>query len=152
MKEMSDSFPNIVYGLSDHTISNHACFGAVALGASILERHFTDSMQRSGPDIVCSMDPIAASELLEGVSILFDQRGGKKGALKEEQATIDFAFSTIVTIAPIKKGDLFTKDNIWVKRPGTGEILAEHFNDLLGKRASDDIPIDHHVNWKNIEK
>ncbi len=152
MTELQLSFPEALFGLSDHTLTNHACFGAVALGASILERHFTDSMQRSGPDIVCSMDPIAASELLEGVSILFDQRGGKKGALKEEQATIDFAFSTIVTIAPIKKGDLFTKDNIWVKRPGTGEILAEHFNDLLGKRASDDIPIDYHVNWKNIEK
>tara|TARA_B100000780_G_scaffold277660_1_gene248896 strand:+ start:1083 stop:2123 length:1041 start_codon:yes stop_codon:yes gene_type:complete len=152
MTELQLSFPDALVGLSDHTLTNHACFGAVALGASILERHFTDTMQRSGPDIVCSMDPTAASELLDGVSILFDQRGGKKGALKEEQATIDFAFSTIVTIAPIKKGDLFTKDNIWVKRPGTGEILAEHFNDLIGKRASDDIPIDHHVNWKNIEK
>ena len=152
MTELQLSFPEALVGLSDHTLTNHACFGAVALGASILERHFTDTMQRSGPDIICSMDPAAARELLDGVSILFDQRGGKKGALKEEQATIDFAFSTIVTIAPIKKGDLFTKDNIWVKRPGTGEILAEHFNDLLGKRASDNISTDHHVNWKNIEK
>jgi N-acetylneuraminate synthase len=152
MTELQQSFPNALVGLSDHTLTNHACFGAVALGASILERHFTDTLQRSGPDIVCSMDPTAASELLEGVSILFDQRGGKKGAVKEEQATIDFAFSTIVSIAPIKKGDIFTKENIWVKRPGTGEILAEHFNDVLGKRSSADIPIDCHITWKSIDK
>jgi len=152
MTELQLSFPEALVGLSDHTLTNHACFGAVALGASILERHFTDTMQRSGPDIVCSMDPTAASELLDGVSILFDQRGGKKGAVKEEQATIDFAFSTIVTIAPIKKGDIFNKDNIWVKRPGTGEIMAEYFNDVLGKRSSTDIPIDHHVSWLDIEK
>lgn len=152
MTELQLSFPNAIVGLSDHTLTNHACFGAVALGASILERHFTDTMQRSGPDIVCSMDPAAASELLDGVSILFDQRGGKKGALKEEQATIDFAFSTVVAIAPIKKGEIFNKDNIWVKRPGTGEIKAEYFNDVLGKRSSNDITIDHHINWIDVEK
>ena len=152
MTELQQSFPNGLVGLSDHTLTNHACFGAVALGASILERHFTDTLQRPGPDIVCSMDPAAASELLEGVSILFDQRGGRKGAVKEEQATIDFAFSTIVSIAPIKKGDIFTKENIWVKRPGTGEILAEHFNDVLGKRSSTDIPIDCHITWKSIDQ
>ena len=52
LKELSEAFPNNVYGLSDHTTSNLACFGAVALGASILERHFTDRMDRSGPDII----------------------------------------------------------------------------------------------------
>ena len=52
MKELHEAFPNQVFGLSDHTTSNHACFGAVALGASILERHFTDYMERTGPDII----------------------------------------------------------------------------------------------------
>ena len=56
MTELMTAFPNAVVGLSDHTTSNLACLGAVALGASILERHFTDSMSRPGPDIVCSMD------------------------------------------------------------------------------------------------
>ena len=63
MSELAHNFPNSVIGLSDHTITNHACFGSVALGASILERHYTDSMSRKGPDIVNSMDPIAAKEL-----------------------------------------------------------------------------------------
>ena len=57
MVELAQAFPRAIVGLSDHTTNNLACFGAVALGACILERHFTDSMDRKGPDIVCSMDP-----------------------------------------------------------------------------------------------
>ena len=64
MLELQNSFPNAVIGLSDHTVSNRACFAATALGASILERHFTDKMDRSGPDIINSMDPIALKELI----------------------------------------------------------------------------------------
>ena len=56
MQELMDNFPNIPIGLSDHTVSNLACLSAVALGASVLERHFTDHMNRQGPDIICSMD------------------------------------------------------------------------------------------------
>lgn len=152
MTQLQDEFPDAVVGLSDHTITNHACLGAVALGASILERHFTDTMEREGPDIVCSMDPDAASDLLNGIDIIYDQRGGQKGALAEEQATIDFAFATVVAISSIKKGEIFSKDNIWVKRPGTGEILAEHFDEVLGKKASVDIAVDDHVSWADIVK
>ena len=75
LQEMQKKFPNTVVGLSDHSVSNHACFGAVALGASILERHFTDSMDRKGPDIICSMDSEKLNELIEGSRILFEQRG-----------------------------------------------------------------------------
>jgi sialic acid synthase SpsE len=150
MVELQENFEEAVIGLSDHTISNHACFGAVALGASILERHFTDSMDRQGPDIICSMDSLACKELINGVKIISKQRGGKKGPVYEEQVTIDFAFSTICTLKPIKKGDLFTKDNIWVKRPGTGGILAEHYNKILGKTASKDILEDIQIQLEDI--
>ena len=51
----------------------------------------------------------------------------------------------------IKKGDYLTKDNIWVKRPGTGEILAEDYNEIIGKRAVSDILNDTHLTWKDIE-
>lgn len=145
MVELQNEFPNAVVGLSDHTITNHACFGAVALGASILERHFTDSMTREGPDIICSMDPLAAEELIEGSEIIFHQRGGSKGAVPEEKPTIDFAFATVVSIQNIKAGQTFSKENIWVKRPGTGEILAEEYKNLLGKKATRDIEIDEHI-------
>lgn len=150
MVEVQKSFPDAVVGLSDHTISNHACFGAVALGASILERHFTDTMNRQGPDIICSMDLQATKELVDGSKIIAQQRGGVKGPAAEEQVTIDFAFATICTIKPIKAGDIFTKENIWVKRPGKGGILAEEYENVLGKIATNDINNDEQITWRDI--
>jgi len=151
LQELHNSFPNIVFGLSDHTISNHACFGAVALGASILERHFTDYMSRTGPDIVCSMDEKDCKELIEGSSLIWKMRGGTKKAAQEEQVTIDFAFATVCTISNILEGEVLTKDNIWVKRPGTGKILAEHFDSIIGKKATRNIVIDEQLNWNDFE-
>jgi N-acetylneuraminate synthase len=142
MVEMHQAFPDKVFGLSDHTLNNNACLAAVALGASILERHFTDTMSRMGPDILCSMDEQACAELIKSSNEIWQMRGGKKEPAKEEQVTIDFAFATVCTIANIKQGEVLTKANIWVKRPGTGEILAEYFNDLLGKKATRNIEND----------
>ena len=150
MEVLMNEFPDLIIGLSDHTVSNHACFGAVALGASILERHFTDTMTREGPDIICSMDPIQAKDLIEGANILFSQRGGSKEPAKEEQVTIDFAFATVVSIADISKGDTFTKENLWVKRPGTGEILAAEYQNILGKKANKFIPNNTHLRKEDI--
>ena len=151
MQELSNAFPNNVFGLSDHTLTNHACLGAVALGASILERHFTDHKQRTGPDIVCSMDEDECKELIKGSNLIWQMRGGKKEPAKEEQVTIDFAFATLVSIKPIKKGEVFTKENIWVKRPGTGEILAEEFSSILGKKASVNLNSDEQLKRSDIE-
>lgn len=145
MVELAKTFPNAVIGLSDHTTTNVACLGAVALGASILERHFTDRMDRVGPDIVCSMDEQSCRELIEQSRMLHSELGGTKGPAKEEQVTIDFAFATVVTIAPVKAGEPFTMKNLWVKRPGTGEFLAERFESILGKTATRDIPADTHL-------
>ena len=151
MQELQKEFPNAVIGLSDHTTSNLACFGAVALGASILERHFTDSMDRKGPDIVNSMDPEALSDLINGSIELAKMRGGKKEAAKEEKVTMDFAFATVVTIKVVRKGEKFSRKNIWVKRPGSGGVLAEKFNDLLNKKSLRDIPTDTHLSKSDIE-
>ncbi len=151
MKELHEAFPNQVFGLSDHTTSNLACFGAVALGASILERHFTDYMERTGPDIICSMDEKSCKELIEGSELIWKMRGGKKKPAEEEKVTIDFAFATVCTISNIKKGEQFTKENLWVKRPGTGEVSAEKFNELIGKKASRDLINDEQLTWNDIE-
>lgn len=151
ISRLQKEFPDAVVGLSDHTVNNLACFGAIALGASILERHFTDRMDRPGPDISCSMDPQSLSELILGSRILKQERGGDKTFVKEEQPTIDFAYASVVTIDNVKKGDRFTESNIWVKRPGTGEIRAEHFSRLLGKRSRRDIPADDQLQWNDIE-
>ncbi|WP_299527072.1 N-acetylneuraminate synthase family protein [Winogradskyella sp.] len=151
MMELHKAFPDHVFGLSDHTLNNNACLGAVALGASILERHFTDHMNRQGPDIVCSMDEDACTELINGSREIWSMRGGTKAPAKEEQVTIDFAFATVCSITDIKKGELLSKDNIWVKRPGTGKILAEHYNNLLGKTALRHIPEGEHLDYTDFE-
>ena len=151
MEELKREFPNAIIGLSDHTTSNLACFGAVALGASILERHFTDRMDRPGPDIINSMDPSAMKELILGASEIAKMRGGKKEAAAEEKVTIDFAFATVVAIKDIKKGEKFTEENIWVKRPGTGEIPAEDYKNILGKFANNDIKNDNHLKMNEIK-
>ncbi|MCU0401101.1 MAG: N-acetylneuraminate synthase family protein [Algoriphagus sp.] len=151
MQELMEHFPGIPVGLSDHTVSNHACFAAVALGASILERHFTDHMQRTGPDIVCSMDETETKNLIDGSNLIFQMSGGRKEPAKEEQVTIDFAFATVVTIKEVKEGELFTKENIWVKRPGTGEVLAEKYSDILGKPAKRSLPKDQHLKFSDYE-
>ena len=151
MAQLHESFSDKVFGLSDHTLNNNACLGAVALGASILERHFTDFMQRTGPDIVCSMDENTCADLIKSSQEIWQMRGGNKEPALEEQVTIDFAFATVCSIAKIQKGETFTKENIWVKRPGTGKILAEHFNDILGKIATRAIDNDEQLDFKDFE-
>ena len=145
MQQMMDAFPTTPVGLSDHTINNNACIAAIALGASIVERHFTDTMSRTGPDIVCSMDEQALKELLLAAKEIAVMKGGNKQPAKEEQCTIDFAFATIVSVKPIKKGEKFTIDNIWVKRPGKKGLLAEEYEKVLGKFSTQDIDTDTHI-------
>ena len=145
MTEMMKAFPNVPIGLSDHTLTNTACIAAMALGACIVERHFTDRKARTGPDIVCSMDEGECKELITAAKDIMSMKGGRKEAAREEQVTIDFAFASVVTIKPIKAGEKFTRENLWVKRPGTGEILAVHYEELLGKKAACDIENDTQV-------
>jgi N-acetylneuraminate synthase len=142
IEELAKHFPDAVLGLSDHSLSNYPCLGAIAVGASILERHFTDHMSRPGPDIVCSMDPPAMKDLIEGSKIIKQARGGAKGPVAEEEVTIAFAYASVVTTQAIRAGEEFTKENLWVKRPGTGEILAEDYESLLGRHAANDIQTD----------
>ncbi len=142
MQEMMRHYPDVPIGLSDHTINNTACISAMALGAKIVERHYTDRMDRTGPDIVCSMDEDTLKELLRAAEDVPQMLGGRKTAIPEEQVTMDFAFATVVTINRIKTNEVFTKDNIWVKRPGTGEIRAEEFERIIGRKAACDIDND----------
>lgn len=151
MMEMHDAFSDKAFGLSDHTLNNNACLGAVSLGACILERHFTDTMQRIGPDIICSMDEETTKELITSSNEIWQMRGGKKQPAEEEQVTIDFAYATVCAISNIKKGEQLTKANIWVKRPGTGKILAEYFDSLLGRKATRTIDNDEQLDFIDFE-
>ncbi|MGM0582190.1 MAG: N-acetylneuraminate synthase family protein [Bacteroidota bacterium] len=150
--QLIQNYSDAVVGLSDHTIDNYACFGAVALGASILERHFTDSKDRLGPDIACSMTPYDLAELIKGSEIIAKERGGDKlEDIPEEQVTRDFAFATVVTINDIKEGDEFSEENIWVKRPGVGEIHAREYISILGKKANKNIAKGKHLSFTDLK-
>ena len=122
MQELMNTFKDIPIGLSDHTLNNLSSYAAISLGASIIERHYTDHMDRQGPDIVCSMDEKMCKDLIANSKIIKSMLGGSKEPAKEEKVTIDFAFATVVSIKDIKAGDKLTNDNIWVKRPGTEKL------------------------------
>lgn len=151
MIELMREFPDVPIGLSDHTTNNNACIAAISNGARLVERHFTDYKARIGPDIICSMDENELKNLIEAAEQIPQMLGGRKESLKEEQVTIDFAFASVVTISHVKKGEKFTKENLWVKRPGIGEVSAEHYNEIIGKRAHNDISADNMLNWKDVE-
>lgn len=148
--ELADAFPDAVIGLSDHSLGNYTCFAAVALGASILEKHFTSDMSWPGPDIPISIDPAGLADLVGGSRAVHSAMGGGKTILAEEQPTIDFAYACVVSITPIAAGEAFTADNIWVKRPGTGDIKAKDFEGLFGKRAARAIAVNTQVTWADV--
>lgn len=148
--EIKKAFPDAVVGLSDHSLGNYTCLASVVLGSSILEKHFTSDKNWPGPDVSISIDPRELKELVEGTRAVHQALGGGKTILKTEKPTIDFAYACVVSIAPIKKGEKFTKQNIWVKRPGTGEIKAIDFPRVLGKRATRDIPVDVQIKKKDL--
>lgn len=150
MTEMMGAFPDTPIGLSDHTLDNTACISAMALGACIVERHFVDKKERTGPDVVCSMDERECGELVAAAEDIFEMLGGTKEAVPEEQVTIDFAFATVVTTRSVRKGEAFTAENLWVKRPGTGEIPAERLDDVMGGIAVCDIDRDVQLSWDMI--
>lgn len=150
LAELKNTFADAVTGLSDHSPTIYPCLGAVALGASILERHFTADKSWPGPDIPVSMDPEELKQLIEGSKAIFASLGGKKEILDEEQPTINFAYASVVALRDISAGEVLSRENIWVKRPGTGEIKAEHFEKILGSTAAVQIKKNEQIRWDQI--
>lgn len=137
--------PDAVIGISDHSLGIYTALGAAALGASIIEKHFTSDKTWSGPDVPISIGKSELKMLIEGANAIYAAGGGNVGILPEEFPTIAFAYSSVVSIRSICKGETLTQDNIWVKRPGTGTFRAEDYDSLLGKQASKDIPVDSQI-------
>jgi len=152
LRHLAEAFPDAILGLSDHSIGNYTCFAAVALGACILEKHFTSDKSWPGPDIPISIDPNELEDLVKGSRAIHQALGGTKDILPEEKPTIDFAYACVVAIHDIQKGDKLTQDNIWVKRPGTGEIKAADFGKLLGKTAREPIRKDEQIRWSQVNE
>ena len=151
MVELQEEFPDAIIGLSDHSLSNFPCLGAVALGASILERHYTDSYSRPGPDIVCSMDGPALSELIEGSKTIFQAKGHGKGAIAEEAPTIAFAFASVVITEPISANEVFTERNIFPMRPAGGDFSVQDYQSLLGKTAVTNLTPGRQLQMKDVK-
>ena len=147
---LRERFPDAVVGLSDHSVGNYACFGATALGACILEKHFASDKSWPGPDIPISIDPVELRDLIEGSRAIHAAMGGTKDILPEEQPTIDFAYASVVSIRDIPAGEILSGENIWVKRPGTGEIPAAEYESLIGKTARRGIARDTQVRRADI--
>jgi sialic acid synthase SpsE len=148
--EMGERFPDAVLGLSDHSLGNYTCFAAVALGASILEKHFTSDKTWPGPDVPISIDPRELGELVHGSKAIFEALGGRKEILPEEQPTIDFAYACVVTLRDIAAGEVLSRQNLWVKRPGTGEIKAAHYEGVIGKRAHRALRMNEQLRWSDV--
>ena len=142
LRDLQTAFPNVPVGLSDHSLGIYTCLAAVALGASVVEKHFTSDTQWPGPDIPISLDPIELQQLVTGARAIHEARGGSKAILREERPTIDFAYACVVSTREIAPGETLTRDNIWVKRPGTGELKARDYPVVLGRSATHRIPPD----------
>lgn len=133
-------------GLSDHTESNLASLGAVALGAVLLERHFTDTKSRVGPDISNSMDPLELRQLRDLSEQMYLMRNGsKEDLIPEEDDTRAFAFATLVTTRDLMAGETITTDNTTFKRPAQGDYLPADYESVLGKMLLIDVPADCHL-------
>jgi N-acetylneuraminate synthase len=130
----------LAVGLSDHSPGIYTALGAVALGASALEKHFTVSRSWPGPDVPFSIKRKELKHLINGSRAIWEARGGAKTVLAEEQPIIDFAYASVVSIRPLRKGEAFSLDNTWVKRPGNGPLHANELERVLGRSAARDIP------------
>jgi N-acetylneuraminate synthase len=151
INELKTAFPDAVLGLSDHSLTNFPCLASVALGASILERHFTDTKKRLGPDIICSMTPVELKELITGSNIIYMATQGRKMPVEEEEVTIAFAFSSVVAKRVIKKGTKISREDITLKRPNGGDFGPKDFNYLIGKTAACEIIPNVQISKSQIE-
>lgn len=135
LNEIKKNFPKTVFGLSDHTGENFTSFAAVAMGASIIEKHFIDKSTRKGPDISASVNSNQMKELMRGTYLIHKAKPGGIQPVEEEKKTAEFAFASVVSDRDIAKGEILSNDNIWVRRPGNGDFSAEQLTKLIGKKV-----------------
>ena len=152
VKQLKTKFKTDLVGLSDHSIGNYISFGAVALGARVIERHFTSKKNWKGPDIPISINKNELKDLIKGCNAIHEGNKFKKQVFKEENPTIKFAYSSVVAVKNIKKNEKITTKNTWVKRPGNGEIKAFDYHKILGLKLARDIKVNEQLRWKDLTK
>ena len=138
---------NIKVGYSDHTLGIEVPIVAVALGASVIEKHFTLDKKMKGPDHKASLDPDELKAMVSAIRNVEKALGdGIKTPSPSELKNRPVARKSIVAAREIHKGELLTEDNLAVKRPGTG-ISPMQWDEIIGQRASKDYNIDELVSW-----
>ena len=137
MNQMREVF-NKQVGYSDHTVGIEVPISAVALGAAIIEKHFTLDKNMEGPDHKASLEPLELTQMICSIRHIEKSLGnGNKKRTASEQHNIAAARKSIVAKCAISKGDIFTEANLTVKRPGNG-ISPMRWKELIGTRAERD--------------
>lgn len=150
MQTLQREFPLLSVGYSDHTLGPLACVASVAMGAKVIERHFTLDKNAEGPDHMLSSDPEEMKYIVDQVRTLELMLGnGIKRPSDAELGTRINNRKSIVATARIQKGEEITLANIDIKRPGTG-IEPKFFFQILGSTAVRDIADDEVITWKDI--
>ncbi|MBV11216.1 N-acetylneuraminate synthase family protein [Rubinisphaera sp.] len=151
IEELRKAFPKAVIGFSDHSIGSEMALASVALGASILERHFTDSRYRVGPDISCSMDPAELRWLIDRSREVHIALHNEKQRTAPEENVYRFARASVVSDADLKAGHVITENDIWARRPGNGEIPGYRFDDLPGRILARDVKKNTQLRWADFQ-
>ncbi len=148
--DLQKAFPNAVVGFSDHSIGPEMALASVALGACILERHFTDTRYRKGPDISCSMDPAELKLLIDRSREIHTALHNEKERTGPEEDVYRFARASIVADQDLKAGTVIGEADIWARRPGNGEIAGYDFDKVVGKTLKVDVTRNQQLRWSDF--
>jgi N,N'-diacetyllegionaminate synthase len=147
MQTLQHTF-GVKVGYSDHTIGITVPVAAVAMGAQILEKHLTLDRSLLGPDHKASADPETFTKMVAAVRDIEAALGdGIKRPNKSEVAIMPVIQKCLVAACTIKRGDIFTKENITVKRSGMAGILSRYWDIVIGKKATKDYSADETIEW-----
>ncbi len=149
--ELKKAFPQALVGFSDHSIGPEMALASVALGACILERHYTDTRYRKGPDIICSMDPAELKFLIDRSREIHTALHNPKSRTAPEEDVYRFARGSVVADRALKAGEVITAEMIWARRPGSGEISVEYFDKLIGAKVLRDLNKNQQLLWSDVE-
>ena len=123
---------------------------SVALGASILERHYTDSRYRKGPDIINSMDPAELRFLIDRSKEIWIAANNPKQRSAPEEDVYRFARGSVVADRDLPAGHVIAEADIWARRPGSGEIAAYDFDKVVGKRLTRAVTRNTQLRWGDL--
>lgn len=152
LKTYRNMFPDLVLGLSDHTHGHATVLGAVAIGARVIEKHFTDDNDRVGPDHPFAMNPESWSAMVKASRQLERAMGsGDKFVAANEEETVIIQRRCLRASREIKPGEVITRDMIDVLRPATeGAIMPYEIQDVLGLKALERIPAGKDLSWTHF--